>query len=360
MLADAENAQGDWDGGVSSIPNRAAKSPERRVQILETLLGAGVWTYDARTREVTWSAGLYRLLGLDPNVITASIELYDSLVHPDDRMSHTEIMSSAEAGDLAQRRFRMIRPDGHLVWLESRLDLQYDREGNLVMLQGVVQDVTADERRRGESAKTASVNGALRSIIGGDLWRADAEGKLLDVGGWMKFTGQSASQLRDYDQLSAVHPDDRNTFRRTWQEAIALTTQLELTVRVRRHDGVYQSFLTKAVPVLGPQRQLIEWFGVSWPIDKSPSAQKATGGMTSSHLRAARAMLDISAKELASRSGLSFSTMRRIEEDANTVRPDSVTAVVACLEAQGIRFSTHENGVVTVSMSSDASVTTKL
>ena len=345
---------------MSSIPHRTAKSPERRIQILETLLAAGTWTYDTRTREVTWSAGLYRLLGLDPNVISASIELYDSLVHPDDRMSHTEIMSSAEAGDLAQRRFRMIRPDGHLVWLESRLDLQYDRDGNLVMLQGVVQDVTADERRRAESVKTAAANGALRAFVGGDLWRADAEGKLLDVGGWMKFTGESAAQLRDYDELSAVHPDDRTIFRRTWKEATAQKAQLELRVRVRRHDGVYQSFFTKAVPVLGPEGQLIEWFGVSWPIDKSPAPQKATGGIKSSHLRAARAMLDISAKELASRSGLSFSTMRRVEEDANAVRLDSVTAVVACLEAQGIRFSTDENGIVTVSMSSEPAATPKL
>jgi PAS domain S-box-containing protein len=360
MLAVAVNAQGDQAEGVSPIPNRTAKSPERRVQILETLLGAGVWTYDARTREVTWSTGFYRLLGLDPNVINASIEFYDSLVHPDDRMSHTEIMSSAEAGDLAQRRFRMIRPDGHLVWLESRLDLQYDREGNLVMLQGVVQDVTAEERRRGESTKTSAVNGALRALVGGDLWRADTEGKLLDVGGWVKFTGQTAAQLRDYDQLSAVHPDDRSIFRRTWQEAIAQKAPLELTVRVKRHDGVYQSFMTKAVPVLGPQGALAEWIGVSWAVDELAALQKATEGIESSHLRAARALLDISAKELALRSGLSFSTMRRIEEDTNAVRPDSLSAVVAYLESRGIRFSTGENGFVTLSLLSSAGAATKL
>ncbi len=118
------------------MPIRNAKSSDNNARLLENLLDAGIWTYDFKTREVTWSAGLYRLVGLDPTAVSASIQLYEALVHPEDRLNHHQIVEKAESGEMAKRRFRIIRPDGRLLWVESRTERVYDRSGNMILICG--------------------------------------------------------------------------------------------------------------------------------------------------------------------------------------------------------------------------------
>jgi PAS domain S-box-containing protein len=338
--------------GINTLPLRNAKTPEKRIQLLEGLLGAGTWTYDLRTRESSWSQGLYLLLGLDPNVISASFELYESLLHPDDRLSHDEVVAMARSGDLGMRRFRIIRPDGHMIWLESRTDPQYDRDGKLGVLHGVVLNITEQQRLRTENVALNSTVLSMRNITFGDFWRADRTGRLLDFSNWTKFTGQTSEQLKDYEALDAIHPEDRSRFLSSWETAIRLKQRHELSVRVRRHDGVYQRFQNKIVPVLDHIGAVVEWHGMSWIADEAHHRQSDTAELQSCHIRAARGLLDISARELASSSGVSFSTIRRMEADSAAVKQDSIEQVRRDLEARGAMFERSPHGEVTVGLAS--------
>lgn len=329
---------------------RNSKTPENRIDLLETLLGAGIWSYDFRSREVNWSPGLFRLIGVDANAVAASTEFYESLVHPDDRLTHEEIAERARSGELSPRRLRMIRPDGRLIWLESRIDRQYDRLGQMTVVHGVVQDVTAQETLSADHARLARINASMRKIVGGDFWRTDAEGKLLDLSGWARYTGQSVEQLRDYDQLSAIHPDDRKIFRDAWAAAIQTKQKFELSARVRRHDGVYERFLGKIVPVMDGDGAVQEWHGISWLADEMQPDGGAAVTLESAHLRAARALLDWSAQDLASASDVSFSTVRRMEVDTSTVKAESVEKVRKTLEAHGVQFLLTPRGHVSVAL----------
>jgi PAS domain S-box-containing protein len=329
------------------LPIRNIKTAENRVGLLETLLGAGVWSYDLKTREVVWSAGLFRLIGVDSSAVAASNEFYESLVHPDDRLTHEEIVERARSGALSSRRLRMIRPDGRLIWLESTIDRQFDRDGQMTALHGVVQDVTAQETLRIEHARLLRVNASMRKIVGGDVWRADADGTLLDLSNWTRYTGQSADQLRD---LSVVHPDDRKIFRDAWATGIATKEKFEHSVRVRRHDGVFQRFQTKIVPVMDGDGIVQEWHGISWLVDDAQTNAGTATVLESAHLRAARALLDWSAQDLASASDVSFSTVRRMEVDTSTVKADSVEKVRKTLESHGVQFRLTQQGHVSVAL----------
>ncbi len=330
------------------MPLRNAKLADKRIELLEDLLRCGTWTYDLHSREVSWSRGLYELLGLDPNVISASFQLYESLSHPDDRLSHEEVVSAAKFGDLALRRFRIIRPDGHMIWLESRMDPQYDRDGRLGVLHGVVQDVTEQQRLRAVNERLQEATSSMRKITAGDFWRADPQGHLLDFAGWMQFTGQTAEQLRDYSSLDAVHPDDRQKFRASWENAIRQRQRHELSVRVRRHDGVYVRFENKIVPILSRDGEVLEWHGMSWIVDNEPERPSEIPELRSGHIRAARGLLDISAQELAAASGVSFSTIRRLEAGKGVIKEENLAQVRRELERCGVRFHVLENGQIAV------------
>lgn len=339
----------DWTE-TATMPLRNAKTPEKRMQLMEAFLGAGTWTYDLLSRELIWSDGLFRLVGLDPKAVVANFELYESLVHPDDRLAHEEIVERAHANQLTVRRFRMIKPDGHLIWLESKVDRQFDRNGRLVILHGIVQDVTNDQKAQIAHSSTAAANTSLRKIIGGEFWRADAEGKLLDFTSWMRFTGQTAEQLRDYEQLSAVHPNDSSIFRETWQAAIAGRHRLDLSVRVRRYDGVYQRFESIAVPVLDSDGEILEWHGISRLIQGNGKEPAQRNPIEAMHIKAARVMLEWTAPELAERSGISFSTIRRMEADVNSVKAESVSRVRDALEKNGVQFLSGPSNIVSITL----------
>ena len=48
-------------------------------------VAVAVWTWDLVTSNLTWSPGLGAIFGVDLSKVLPDIELYKSLVHPDDR-----------------------------------------------------------------------------------------------------------------------------------------------------------------------------------------------------------------------------------------------------------------------------------
>jgi signal transduction histidine kinase len=73
-------------------------------------------------------------------------------VHPDDRESYT---ASAETGltvenPTYQTSFRVVRPDGSVIWLEEAGRAYFDTKDRMVRIAGLVADVTG--RKRGEEA----------------------------------------------------------------------------------------------------------------------------------------------------------------------------------------------------------------
>ncbi len=332
------------------MPTRYVKSSDSNARLLESLLGAGIWTYEFASRDVTWSPGLYKLIGLDPATVKASVDLYEALVHPDDRLTHHQIVEKAATGEMSSRRFRIIRPDGRLLWVESRTERVFDRSGAMVMLCGVIQEVSLTEKLRTENTRLKGVNRSLIEIAGGEFWRTDPAGRPLDFGSWMDFTGQSVDQLPDYDKLSAIHPDDRDAFRKAWAKGIATRSKIELSARVLRHDGVYQKFLSRILPIFDQRGNVTEWHGLSWLVNNASQPEASQISLKSGHFRAARALLDLSAQQLADLSDVSFSTVRRLEADVNAVKPDSQERVKKALESRGIRFGHSADGLVSVSL----------
>ncbi len=139
----------------------------------------------------------------------------------------------------------------------------------------MIQEVSAAERLRAENTRLSAINQSLLDIAGGSFWRTDPEGRLLDLAGWMQFTGKSAEQLGDYDKLPAVHPEDREIYRQAWAKGIATRSKIEFSARILRHDGAYQRFLSRIVPIFDPKGNITEWHGLSWTALDEPEQRQA-------------------------------------------------------------------------------------
>jgi PAS domain S-box-containing protein len=117
----------------------------------ESLARLGSWEWDLRTDTVAWSDELYRLCGVGPEQLRATLEGTFALVHPDDRVSVKEIIDRACRDRVPYVcEHRIVRPDGAVRTFQSRGTVVVDDLGQLVKLVGTGQDIT--ERKEAETA----------------------------------------------------------------------------------------------------------------------------------------------------------------------------------------------------------------
>lgn len=334
------------------MPTRKLIAFEEQLRRLETTLGAGYWTFDCRSGDLVWSPGFYRLLGLKPEAVLPDFSISNGMVHPDDRLDHNEIVGLIRNSSQTIRKIRIIRPDGHLLWVRSQIDGLFDRSGNLISIHGILIDISKDQVEREEAAKDRALAQSLRKLTEGALWRAAPDGRLLDLGHWIRVTGNTIEESQDWDTLASIHPDDRAEFRSTWEKGIRQKTPISYRIRIRDISGRYVAYETRALPIEDQAGNLMEWHGCSLPVRGTMTFSAAS--ITSAHIRAARALLDWSGPELADKSGVSFSTIKRMEKSVDLVRLESINRAKATLEEAGIRFAPDENGEIWVTRHSGA------
>jgi len=102
---------------------------------------------------------------------------------------------------------------------------------------------------------------ALAAATGQIVWTARADGSVDDMPGWCAYTGQPADEARGGGWLAAVHPADRERVARAWAVALAAHAPYAADYHLRRHDGVYQRFRARAVPVFENDGAIREWVG---------------------------------------------------------------------------------------------------
>jgi C4-dicarboxylate-specific signal transduction histidine kinase len=88
------------------------------------------------------------------------------------------------------------------------------------------------------------------------------------------YTGLSEGQLAR-GGWDAVHPEDVERNRAAWAERWSNGGDYEVEQRIRGRDGIYRRFVSRAVPVYGPDGQIVEWFGTDTPIEERKQAEEA-------------------------------------------------------------------------------------
>lgn len=117
------------------------------LSMAEQMSGVGTWKVDFRTERVHWSEEVYRIHGLTPAdyepVVEDSIHFY----HPDDQAVVRACLVKARAtGAPFEFKLRLRRPDGQERIVVSRGAAQRSDAGEVVVVFGVLQDVTEPEQ----------------------------------------------------------------------------------------------------------------------------------------------------------------------------------------------------------------------
>ena len=243
VVRDAEGRVVRVDGTDQDVTERkraeeALRESQARLLAAQRAARLGSWSWDLRTNELWWSDTIYDLFGVDRRE-RPTVDLYLSLLHPDDRARFEAGMAAHTPDDLETFRLdvRVIRPDGELIWLDTRVRLVRE-DGIVVRAEGTDQDVT--ERRRSEEALRASEQrlSMAQSAARMGSWSWDPRD---NVAWWSDATyelyGVDRSFSRRFeDYLALLHPDDREIVTARMQEGHA-SQDYTTDLRIMRPDG---------------------------------------------------------------------------------------------------------------------------
>lgn len=272
-------------------------------------------------------------------------ELYDRLTHPADRLNVADPAEWMERGAIADREFRIVRPDGELRWISSHTKVIHDAEGTPSHLIGTVFDVTRYRRALQNFEDRDMLFDALRELLSVVFWRTAPDGSVIDPYEWWRSTGQ-AGHTEGWDRLSAVHPDDRQAIRDAWATACRDGTPYGASFRVTTANG-YVPAASRGMPQRNGKGEIQGWVGFTVGTGAAAGAGQSrfVERLTPALVRAARGYLDWTAHDLADKAKVSFSTVRRAETPGTrTLRDDSIAAIRLAFETAGLRFVQDQDG----------------
>lgn len=128
----------------------------------------------------------------------------------------------------------------------------------------------------------------LTNAVPAFVWSSDPKGHVRELNDkWFEYTGMSRSEASDEQINEQIHPDDRDGVHEAWTEAVKATSPFEAELRIRRHDGEYRWFLSRAIPLHDSEGNVSGWFGTATDIEDRKQAEASRAELLVSE-RAAR------------------------------------------------------------------------
>jgi hypothetical protein len=313
---------------------------------------SGAWSWVFAGGEQVWSPGFYRLLGLAPNAAKARYDLLLSLIHPEDRHLMPAMADIRQGHVPREVIVRVIRTNGTVRTLSLTMEVRFSAEGRPVALNGTALDVSDREQMARLRHEERRRQGALYLTehittfsMGLDLIR-DIPIAVSQV------HGLPIEEICA-DPYLLIVPEEREAFRAAALEQIERRVFFQRTAHERLANGDLWHFRILTMPVWDPDGTYLGRCGLKYPVrNHVPPVAALQEGLEQSvaghHLRAARALLDWSMMNLAQASGLSHSTVRRLEEDSEHRGSRSRLQAVEALRRAGVRFVAIDDGTLAV------------
>ena len=151
------------DTSNSSQKNTAPNSDQNSFSSEFQEIGhIGAWYYDVVEQKTWWSTETYRLFDIDPASTPPRFSDFLELVHPLDKSLVNLRFQEAINDRPQQHDFRILRPNGNVLWIESRIQTKKDEYGNVIGVEGTNQDIT---RRKNQEIELAKREALLRSVF---------------------------------------------------------------------------------------------------------------------------------------------------------------------------------------------------
>ena len=221
----------------------------------QRLSRTGSFGWRPSTGEIIWSEETFRIFQYDRTTIP-TVELILQRVHPEDAaLVKQTIERASQDGKNFEHEYRLLMPDGSVKHVHVVAHALSNESGSVEFV-GAVMDVTA--AKEAEDRIRLIIN-AVPALI----WTARADGRLDFISQrWLDYAGIDTGTIAGGELGErTVHPDDIEQLRNKWRVAVAEGNPFEAEIRVRRFDGEYRWFLSRACPLHDRSGHILGWYG---------------------------------------------------------------------------------------------------
>ncbi len=254
---------------------------EERLSLALTAADMATWDADLSTGKTIWSANHFQILGYEPTTDgPATIEMWMSRIHPDDRSAVMQARETAQrARSLYRMEYRLVRADsGRVVWVAATGQFLDNYAGSAMRFVGVMFDITDRKQTEAASQLDRERLAFVLDTTGVGLWMNSLP---LGVLNWddrtraLFFTPPDVEPTIDLF-WSRVHPDDREPTRLGIEAALRDGTLYEIDHRAVNPDtGEIRWIRSAGKATYAPDGEPISFDGINYDISLRKHAETA-------------------------------------------------------------------------------------
>jgi PAS domain S-box-containing protein len=253
---------------------RGAEAQDRqRESILaqaEQLASLGSWEFDVAQQSFTWSAQMYRMLGLAPDNQPIPLARACAWFHPEDRARVTqEVANLIQYTRSFENEVRFVLPDGQVRAFHSRAVPITNQSGDVVRIAGMSQDITEQKLSQHRVRKSESLLAQAEEIAKLGSWEMDVVHSTVTCSAeFFRMLGLQPllGPILVDDVWSLVHLEDPDAAKQALRHALATNTPLEHFSRFAMPDGHMRVLHTRAIPVADVCGQVTHFVGFNHDI----------------------------------------------------------------------------------------------
>ena len=247
-----------------------------RLQVALSAGRLGDWRWDSATDRLTLGARAAEIFGLAAEAPLPWRALRDRLHDGDKEMARTEFLQAfAQHTDL-NIECRVERPASTPCWIGVVGRVDYDRDGKVLGMTGVVQDISTRKSAEDTLRESEEVLRALANSIPQLAWMAQADGAIVWFNKrWYEYTGTTPQQVVGWGWQSTHDPEVLPQMLQRWQESIRTGNPFEMEYPIRGADGQYRWFLTRVNAVRDRLGHVVRWFGTNTDVDQVKRVEQA-------------------------------------------------------------------------------------
>jgi PAS domain S-box-containing protein len=243
--------------------------------VAEQASRAGFWEWDITADVQTWTAG-YRTLFRLPDDAPASFETWRAVVHRDDVAAAEERIRLAVDTGVLENRYRIVTPDGGIVWIGASGLVERDGDGSPLLMTGLCLDITGQvlaeqELRRSEDRLSRSLAAAH---AGTWEWDVETGENLWSDELWELYALDREKYEASYDAwLASVLPEDRAWASSYLAAASSAGLELDFIWRANTPDGSLRWLHSRGSPEVDGGGRVVRYRGVVLDVTSSKETQ---------------------------------------------------------------------------------------
>lgn len=245
--------------------------------------GLGEWELDLKTHAMSRSRRHDEIFGYDTLLLEWSYELFLEHVLPEHRGEVDASFQAAVADNSVWSvETRIRRKDGSIRWIASQGQIAGDQSGKPLSMIGINMDITARKQAEVALQEREQQLRAILDMLPVAVFMCDASGRLVQANPAAdRIWGAHAPlvDIQQYREYKGRRPGSGRWLEsKDWALARAIlhgATTLSEEVEIEAFDGTRKTILNSALPIYGPQGEILGGVAVNVDITERKHAEQA-------------------------------------------------------------------------------------